>query len=415
MRFTRNWVFAIAVVSSWALLAAWAAGLHWSEPLFAQNRLSFDGNRFRPVIGSGDAHDAHLRVSAVGPHATNLQSIAGLHLRASDFSLLRYQFADLPRTLEVSFVFRRTDQPDDVHAVSLPWPGKRKAGFDLRQVAMWRGTISEIGFAEYPTPLLAPPELGFRPFNLSSAALWSPSWRGDLDALVADWFGDWPWSQRSVHALGRDSDSMRGTSVVLFVALAGSCVVLWAIVLLGLRSRRLMLCAAIAAAAGWLALDLRWQSGLGWRLSAARDVYASQSWTQREHLVADSAVQSAAERVAGALRREPEQTRILVQSASTYSLLRLIWHLAPRNAAVYAQARASGVALPPGTVIVVYDDDNWRLAPHHAALLTSDGARLTGNLLLDDDGLLVWRTAEPGRHGTKRPLMGRAGFDVVPQ
>ncbi|MGA9422608.1 MAG: hypothetical protein WBW61_09605 [Rhodanobacteraceae bacterium] len=405
----RRLSFAMATLCTWALLAGWAANLEWSAPLTPARRMAFDGNDFAAVIGSADAHATRLRISAAGVDATSLQSLAGQRIHAADFSLLRYRFAGLPRTREVSFIFRRADRPGDVQAVSLPWPGDHQGSFDLGQVPAWRGVITEIGIAEYPTPQLAPPALKFRSFELVGVTLWSTSWRGDFDALIADWFGDWPWSQRSVHALGRDSGAIRGHSAVLFTALAAAGLICWGGVLGGLRRRRLLAaCAVVSVAVGWFALDLRWQSGLAWRLSAARAVYATHSLSEREHRVADADIEAAAERVAITLRNEPPQTRILVQSGATYELLRLIWHLLPRNVGVYPLAAASGIALPPGTIVVAYDTDDWRLAPDHASLLTSDGARLTGTLLLASDGLLVWRTPDIGQ---KRPLMGSAGFD----
>lgn len=407
-RTARCLLSAIATLCTWAFLAAWAVGLEWSAPLTPTQRVAFGGSDFGAVIGTGHAHATRLRITAAGVDATSLQSVTGQRIRAADYSLLRYRFAKLPRTREVSFIFRRADQPHDVHAVSLPWPGDSAASFDLGQVPTWRGAITEIGFAEYPMPQLAPSALEFRSFDLIGAALWSPSWRGDYDALIADWFGDWPWSQRSVHALGRDSGATRGHSAVLFMALAAASVVFWGSVLGGLRRRRLLACAVISVAAGWLALDLRWQSGLGWRLSAARAAYAPHTLSERERMVADADIEAAAERVAMTLRNEPPQTRILVQSSATYALLRLIWHLLPRNVGVYPLAVASGVSLPPGTIVVAYDTDDWRLAPDHASLMTSDGVRLTGTLLLAGDGLLVWRTPDNGK---TRPLMGPAGFD----
>ncbi|HET6545236.1 MAG TPA: hypothetical protein VFG55_00655 [Rhodanobacteraceae bacterium] len=383
--------FAVAVLLTWALLVAWAAGIRWSDPLAPAQRASFDGASFRAVIGGGEVEGPELRVSVAGHDATSLQSIAGQPIRAADFSLLRYRFADFPRTLELSLIFRRADRPEDVQVVSLPWPGDREASFDLRKIPAWRGTITELGFAEYPTPQLVPPALGFQPFGLVEAQLWSTSWRGDIDALIADWFGDWPWSQRSVHALGRDSGATHGHSAVVFVAAAAASAVVWAFLLLGLRARRLLVCATICAALGWLALDLRWQSGLWWRLQAARDVYAARSLPEREHLVADTAIEAAAERVAAVLRDEPPQTRILVQAGASYELLRLVWHLLPRNVAVYAQAAASGVALPRGAIVVVYDADGWSVSFDRTRLLTSDGNRLPGTLILADGRLLVWR------------------------
>ena len=56
----------------------------------------------------------------------------------------------------------------------------------------------------------------------------------------ADWLGQWPWSQRSVHALGRDTNTPRAQSLVLCLALAIGLVLLWAIVFLRARGAALL-------------------------------------------------------------------------------------------------------------------------------------------------------------------------------
>ena len=154
---------------------------------------------------------------------TSLQSLRPSDVDAETFPTLRYRFANFPRTLELSLVFRTAENPEDV-AVSLPWPGERRARSISSQIPQWRGQIVEFGFAQFPVAQLVPPAQGFKPFEIVEAGLWSRSWRGDLAALATDWFGAWPWTQRSVHALGRDTDTPRARSLVLCVAFAlGIC------------------------------------------------------------------------------------------------------------------------------------------------------------------------------------------------
>jgi len=391
--------FGLLVAASWILILLWAAGIDWSAPLAPAEQRDFAGREFKAVFGIGRPGSQHLRVESAGEDHTALQSLAPVDIDAERFTTLRYRFADFPRTLENSLVFRTEDDPDDVHTFSLPWPGAGVGAFDLRQVEEWRGRIIELGFAQFPTGQVVPPDQGFHPFGIEEAALWSPSWRGDLAALRTDWFGAWPWSQRSVHALGRESEAPRAHSIVLALALAAGAVALWAAIFFGWRERKVWAFAVGAAAFAWFALDLRWQAGLWGRLQTTRAVYAGLSWTERENTVADTDIAQAAEKVRTMLRDEPRHTRIIVQAGSGYEVLRLIWHLLPRNVGPASHAARFGMALPEGSLIVFYDTDEWRTRSYWRSLLAhSEHLASSGSIHGDgfeDERVVVFRF----RHG----------------
>lgn len=388
-------LFAAAVAASWCSLLLWAADVDWRSPLRPAVQRTFYGSDFRAVFGSATARDSRLHVEAAAADFSALQSTRPAGVEARDFQVLRYRFADFPRTLELSLVFRTAEHPDDVQTISLPWPGTGTSSFDLSHVAAWRGTIVEIGFAEFATPQNVPPEAGFAPFDFAGAELWSASWRGDLAALATDWFGAWPWSQRSVHALGREGDVPRARSAVVFAALAAAVATGWSALLLGLRGRRLLAVALAFSALAWFGLDLRWQSGLVQRLLATRTLYAGLDWSERAHLVGDSDIENAAQRLHTALRAEPVRTRMLVLAGSGYEALRLIWHLQPRNAALLAQALPFGAALPENCLIVFYDSDRWfsdaglRGLLAHSVRVTVPGVVMTNGF--EADPLVVFR------------------------
>ena len=282
-------------------------------------------------------------------------------LRLLEQVTLRYRFAGFPRTLELSLVFRTTESAEDI-AISLPWPGEGTNTFDLSQVPEWQGRIVELGFAEFPVAQLVPPAQGFRPFELVGADLWSRSWRGDLAALSTDWLGAWSWTQRSVHALGRDTDTPRARSLVLCVAIALGTALAWLALLFGRRTPAFATIGLGAAVAAWLALDLVWQAGLWGRIETTRAVYAPLDWPERERTVADTDVVDAAAKLKTMLRDEPPSSRILVYADADNGseLLRFVWHALPLNVAVYAYARFVGTALPERTLIVFYRSDAWR-------------------------------------------------------
>lgn len=388
----RGTLFAVALAASWCLLLLWAAGGGWSTPVTPVTQRSWAGHEFGVVYGKGTAQAGHLHLEATAKDFSSLQSIALPNLDAREFQTLRYRFVHFPRTLELSLVFRTAEAADDVQTISLPWPGEGVSTFDLSHIEKWHGTIVELGFFEFPTGQVVPPELGFKPFDLAEVELWTPSWQGDLAALATDWFGAWPWSQRSVHALGRDSDAPRAHSAVLVAALAVGIAILWAALLLGLRGRRLLTTAAVCAAIAWIALDLRWQAGLVQRLLATRTLYAGQTWPERARIVGDGDILQAADALKTMLRDEPAETRILVHAESGYAWLRLVWHLLPLNVAGFTLATPSGTALPENCLIVFYDSDLWRRDPGVRKLLAGS-RRVTSSVALHENGFDASRLA----------------------
>ncbi len=387
----RKAIFAIAVLLSVAAIFAWAAGLQWSSPFFASQPRHWDGSDFRVVIGGAAQDETRLRIGAVGENRTALQSVSLNGIEASENSILRYHFEQFPHTLELSLVFRRVGD-EDVSVVSLPWPGDGDASFDLGSVPEWQGRITELAFAEYPTPQIVPPMQGFRPFTLVNASLSPRSWRGDLSALATDWLGQWPWSQRSVHALGRDTDTPRAQSLQLCLMLVIASLILWAIVILRLRGASLLRFSVFAFVIGWLLLDLQWQAGLRWRLAATQSLYAEFDWPERELHAADHDIVEIARELKSVLREEPENSRILVHAESSFSVLRLVYHLLPLNVGVLAQAlvKAPGQALPIGSIVIVYDTPGWSYDPK-LHLLEGGGLKFNCEILLSGNRLLVMR------------------------
>jgi hypothetical protein len=357
----RRLAIALALLASWILVLLWAARVDVRSPLSPESEREFPGADFTAVFGRANAVAEGLRVEAPGEDFTSLQSLAPSSLDAADFPTLRYRFSDFPRTLELSFMFRTEDDPDVV-VISLPWPGSSTRTVDLGRVPEWRGRIVEIGFAEFPTAQQVPPAEGFKPFVVADARLWSRSWRGDVAALATDWLGAWPWTQRSVHALGRDTDSPRARPIVLAVAIAAVLALGIFAAAFRLRHRAFAWSAVVVGGVAWLMLDVVWQAGLLGRLQTTRAVYAHRTWGEREHTVADIDTIAAAESLRAMLRGEPESARILVQAdpGSGYGLLRFVWQLLPRNVALFAYAAPYQHLLPDGCLIVFLDSDAWR-------------------------------------------------------
>jgi hypothetical protein len=398
----RRIALGLAVLASWSVLLLWAARVDPGSAFFAAEQREFPGDDFRAVFGAGTADSDRLRVTSASADFTSLQSLAPSGIDAASFPTLRYRFENFPRTLELSLVFRTTESAEDV-AISLPWPGEGTNTFDLSQIPQWQGHIVEIGFAEFPVAQLVPPAAGFAPFELVGAALWSRSWRGDLASLSTDWLGAWSWTQRSVHALGRDTDTPRARSLVLCVAIALGIALAWIALLFGRRTPMFATVGLGAAVAAWLALDIVWQAGLWGRLQTTRAVSAPLDWTERERTVADTDVVAAAEKLQKMLRDEPSSSRILVYADGDngYELLRFVWHALPLNVAVYAYASFVGSALPERTLIVFYRSDAWRTDASWRKFLRNSEQLATSDSILsdafEDESIAVFRF----RHGRR--------------
>lgn len=320
-----------ALVLWWALLLVVFCDIPLRAPWRARGALSLPGSAFTEKLGRAHSLDQELSIDAPGADFSALQVRDGERLAAAERPILHYRFARLPRTLELSFVFRRADQPDDVQTVALPWPVDGSGSFDLRRVPAWRGEILEFGFSEFATAQVVPREVGFARFALERATLEARSWRGAFAVKRSDWFGYWPWALRSINALGPDAAAPRGSSFTVFLALGGAGTIALLAFALRWQRRRLMLAWLAGALAVWIALDLRWLVNLAARHAGTRAVYAGKTADERAALVPDAEVRVAAERVRGALADAPQGAKVFVDAASDYDRARLVYHLQPLN------------------------------------------------------------------------------------
>ncbi|MBS0556843.1 MAG: hypothetical protein JSR27_05445 [Proteobacteria bacterium] len=356
---------ALALV--WVIVLGCAAGLSWHTSLRPAHVKTVGGDAFRVVLGAGVQDDGALRVGAVGDDGNALQSVTLDGIAAADHPILRYRFDDFPRTLELSLVFRRADTPNDVHSITVPWPGTGWQTVDLRALPDWRGNIVELGFAEYATAQLVPPSVAFAPFRFDRVRLESPSWRGGLAALHTAWFAYVPWALHSISALVPDRATY-GTSSPLPVL--GIGVVLSVLVLAAILrwSWRLTLRGAgIAALALWMALDARWLGDLAARHALTEHLYADKTWDERQHLLPDQDLAFMAGQVGAWMDSQPPGQRLFVAADSSYVFLRLIYLLLPRD--VVLLQLAGDAPLPPDSLILLYANTPWRYDESRGAIV----------------------------------------------
>jgi hypothetical protein len=350
--------FVLALAAGWLLLLLWAAGVDPRGPLSPAQSRSFPGSRHHAAFGKATPQEQRLRIEAAAEDHSLLQVTALPDLAAEDFPILRYRFADFPSTLELSLVFRTRESPDDVQTISLPAPGTRGGTIDLSRVAAWRGTLVEIGFAQFPVAQLVPPDEGFKPFSLVESKLESMSWRGRISAMFTSWFARAPWQLISVSAIGPSEtgdDTPHSPRPPLVLALALGVLGMLAFCVLRVRGaalRRVMLICAVAA---WFALDFAWLVDLRYKLAVDRDIWGGIPFAQRQNYVADAQIQEVAMRLKAALADEPPTTRILVSAGSPHEMLRLIYLAAPLNLGAFAGfANSPQARISSGTLIVSY-------------------------------------------------------------
>ncbi|RYD15335.1 MAG: hypothetical protein EOP90_08030 [Lysobacteraceae bacterium] len=393
-RLLRGALWIATSLVGWLLLLVLAAGSPLHGPLQPERRLRHAGSDFTVIAGAGAGieGDRLLNIAAIGSGRMGVQSLKfEPPIDASAFRLLRYRWQAFPRTLELSFMFRRSDAPGDVQTITLPPAGRFPAYFDLSDVPAWDGSISEVGFAEYPTAQLVPDDVAIEPFALSEVELWTPSWRGSLGALATDWLAYRPWALLSISALGPDAPWPHKPSavVVLAIGLAGSALLARACYGRRGRGTGAMLCLALAIA--WVLLDLRWLREFEQRHALTQQIHGGRSWAERAALVPDRELAAAADRVRALHANVAAAPRVLVAADNPYSTLRLAYHLLPLNAASASglSTARSGDRFGAATWLVAYDASAWTY-DDSLGVLSGPGIALPAQSLFEDGPLRVY-------------------------
>jgi hypothetical protein len=372
----RRVVCAVIIAGVWLIVLGFAAGLVWTSPFGSAMQLPITARDFRVVQGAGVEDGSAMRIGSVGDDGSALQAVSIDHLHADEFPLLRYRFDGFPRTLELSFFFRRADAPDDVQpAVTVPWPDGGWQTVDLSKVPGWRGEIIEMGFSEYPTPQLAPTSVAFQPFRFDSVELWSRSWRGSFAALSTSWFTYTPWALLSISALGPQREVAQAVPLGPLLLLATVLSLVAAAICLRWSRRIAVVRSALALGALWVVLDLAWLDDLRKKHAFTETVYADKPWSERAQLVPDQEIAQAAERVRTYFGSQPGPHRLLVGAESKYVFLKLIYDLLPLDAAPLQEM--ADMVWPPGEMFVLlYGDSPWRYDGKRAAIVDGAGHRV---------------------------------------
>ena len=375
------------------------AGVPWSSPLEPAERRHLEPGDFQIVMGSALHTDAGLEVGAVGNERVALQALplAATSIDAEAFDVLHYRFDNFPRTLELSLMFRRASDPDDVQVVSLPWPGRGASALNLRDVPGWKGQISEIGFIESATPQLIPNGIAFAPFRLVDAQLWSPSWRGGLAALSTDWLAYRPWGLFAVSSVDQEAGTRLPRRPALLLVVESAIVVVGVVGLLlfGWRRREFRAGIVVVVALGWLLLDAVWIGQLYERQATTRSVYAGKSWSERSRLVPDDDLLKAADSLREVVARTDPPPRVVIHAATPFEMTRLQYLALPVNAALLVRSiHQMSYNYPPGTLLVLYGMQDWSYDADNRQVRTQDALRFPSEPVFEEGALRIFRIIE---------------------
>lgn len=375
-----------------------AAGVPWTSPLAPAERRHLEPADFQIVMGSALHTEAGLEVGAVGDERVALQALPlGMQgIDAANFGVLRYRFENFPRTLELSLMFRRASDPDDVQVVSLPWPDRGDSSLNLRDVPSWTGQITEIGFIQAATPQLIPNGIPFAPFRLVNAQLWSPSWLGALAALSTDWMAYRPWGLFAVSSVDQEAGTSlpRRPALLLVVESAIAIVGVVGLLLFGWRRREFRIGILATFVVGWLLLDVVWVSQLYERQATTRKVYAGKSWPERARLVPDDDLLKAADRLRDVVARFDPTPRVVIHAASPVEMSRLQYLALPVNAALLVWSiDPMRYQFPPGTLLVLYGMQDWTYDADRRQVRTPD-LTFPSEPVLEEGALRIFRIIE---------------------
>lgn len=337
-----------------ALLAALAfvvalPGPIW--PLAPAHVDSIEPATMRPAYGKAVPDSGGSLFVTGTDRDTALQVKSELSIDASVFSVLRYSARDFPATLELALSWRRADDPLETHIATLPAPGSGSRAYDLSSLDEWKGTIIELGVAQFPVPHHVPNGRGFRPFHLDALRLESPALSNGIALFYDALIEPRPWTHHSINSLGRELGAANGNPpMVALLAGLGTFIVVWLVLAWRqVRTKSGRLAPVVAAVAlVWLLLDMGWQA----RLSAQNRLTTTAA---AAGIRGDEDLVEAASNLRTWLGEHRPDAKLLVLASAAYSAHRLVYLLLPFDVAVANGALRAGKDYPPaGTLLVVY-------------------------------------------------------------
>jgi len=363
---------AIAVVVAVALNAG--PRLHGDPPT-----IDVPGSAMQAVKGRARVERSAFVLEALGADGVGLIVAPVRAFDADEYSRVTWRMAsDAARGADLVMVWRTREQPGRTFTAPIDW-SRGPAAVDLTREPDWSGSIQGVALAvrgQLPVPLA-----------ISGLSIHSNAWDVTLRDIVRQWL-EWPRASGRM-TVTQLSDEARHVAPILTVV-AGGVALAIAFLIVRARKRRARVATGAVAAlflAGWLVLDLRWQSIL-WRQHAASVMqFAGKSIDEKRASDADAPIFDVARKVRDAER--PRDGRILVLSDNAHLRTRVGWFLYPEN--VFYNARVQNRDAPPApdqlrpgdqVVLLLYSAIAWK--PERGMLVWTDGRTRAAREILSD-------------------------------
>ncbi len=228
--------------------------------------------------------------------------------------------------------------------------------------------------------------------SVKKATLMSPSCWGYVRALVGHWLSFEPWKHSSINRYSGSRSGKLKFMITPYVALMVALALAAYCLALVLRRQEASFNWSVPAAlffAGWLVLDVLWQSRLLWQLSESWSRYAEKSSDEKLLAGFDAELVRFTREIKQRLPDTP--ARVLVASSSDYLGMRGAYYLYPHN--VYWRRHGPEIPdrqyLMSGDFIVQIAPSDLQFDAASNSLLMAEGAPIEVTpLLLSSTGRL---------------------------
>ncbi len=367
-------LFAASLAAAFAIAVALNAGprLHG-----APASIDVPGSAMHAPKGRARVEGSTIVLNALDADGVGLIVAPVDAFDADEYSRVTWHVASAAaRGTDLLMVWRTREQPARTHTASIDW-SRGPASVDLSRDTNWSGRVQGVALAvrgQLPVPLA-----------IAGFSARSNAWDATAADIVAQWL-EWPRMAGRM-TISQMSDEARHVAPILAVVAGGVALGVAFLIFRARRRSEPVAMWAIAALflAGWLLVDLRWQTIL-WRQHAATIAqFAGKSLDEQHMADADAPIFDVARKIRDAKRARGG--RILVLSDNAHLGTRVGWFLYPENV-FYGPRRRDPAPAPdqlrPGdqVVLLLFRGIQWDAT--RGMLVWADGRTRAAREILAD-------------------------------
>ena len=367
-------LFAASLAAAFAIAVALNAGprLHG-----APASIDVPGSAMHAPKGRARVEGSTIVLNALDADGVGLIVAPVDAFDADEYSRVTWHVASAAaRGTDLLMVWRTREQPARTHTASIDW-SRGPASVDLSRDTNWSGRVQGVALAvrgQLPVPLA-----------IAGFSARSNAWDATAADIVAQWL-EWPRMAGRM-TISQMSDEARHVAPILAVVAGGVALGVAFLIFRARRRSEPVAMWAIAALflAGWLLVDLRWQTIL-WRQHAATVAqFAGKSLDEQYMADADAPIFDVARKIRDANR--VHGGRILLLSDSAHLRTRVGWFLYPENVFYGPRGRDPPPApdrLRPGdqVVLLLFRGIQWDAT--RGMLVWADGRTRAAREILSD-------------------------------